>query len=228
MKKYLLIIMTIAALLGMSTVSWAGPMTGLMTDSPELPPDGPYISLNGGFGYSSAVIGLEIRLENPILWPIASHVQREAVGNDELETFDAMFTALETGQPLGPLELTGPVQVRTTNRKLSTTGLFDAEIVSMSLSGDSSMGPILIRESPQVASTGSTDILDLGGGLYHIDSFFDVFTELSVDGGESWIAAESGVRMHLVDPSVIPAPGAVLLGGIGAGLVGWLRRRKSL
>lgn len=50
----------------------------------------------------------------------------------------------------------------------------------------------MIRESPTLASTGQTTITDVGGGEFSITSFFDIFTELSVDGGQTWMPAENG------------------------------------
>lgn len=44
-------------------------------------------------------------------------------------------------------------------------------------------------------------------------SGFDMYGQLGIDS---------------ISATPIPAPGAVLLGSIGAGLVGWLRRRRSL
>ncbi|MDP6636474.1 MAG: PEP-CTERM sorting domain-containing protein [Phycisphaerae bacterium] len=60
---------------------------------------------------------------------------------------------------------------------------FDTEMVALSLSGNVGGASFTIQESLSQASTGLTKITDLGGGDYSIDSFFDISTELSVDGG---------------------------------------------
>ncbi len=202
----------VVALHLMSAPAWA---QGLDTPSSDLPPDGAYISPNEFHEYAA----MGIILDDPIHRPFAGTALRVPVGNDEHETFDSVFEATEIGQGLGPISLTGPVEVVTTNRLLSTTGTFDTEIVSMSLSGNSLAGFLMIREDPARPSTGSTDITDIGGGLFHIDSFFDVFTELSVDGGNTWIQSDTSTRLHL-----IPEPGALIL--LGTGALGLLTRRR--
>jgi hypothetical protein len=59
------------------------------------------------------------------------------------------------------------------------------------------------------AAPGSTSVTALEGGTYLIDSFFDVWTEISIDG-ITWIQADDPVRM-----SITPEPSSVAVLGLG-------------
>ena len=74
---------------------------------------------------------------------------------------------------------------------------------------------VMLRESPMYASTGETTITDLEDGTYYIDSFFDIFTELSVDGGMTWMPdLDPPVRMVL--QNTVPEPSSLAILGLGA------------
>ncbi len=103
----------------------------------------------------------------------------------------------------------------------NTTGTFQTEMLAMSLNGNSPFGPYMLRESPTLPSLGQTSISDIGGGLYRIDSFFDVFTELSIDGGATWIPSVSA--SHVV---LSPEPGSLILFGLGVFALSGVTRRR--
>ena len=100
--------------------------------------------------------------------------------------------------------------VRMTN--LGTIGdrtIFDTEMLQLDLSGGTLPPNVRIRESPTLASTGRTTMRPGPGGGVYIDSFFDVFTELSLDNGASWMPSDNGSgRVEMDILSATPAKGS--------------------
>jgi len=141
------------------------------------------------------------------------------VGGAAVSSFFDVFTEISlTG--IGTVSTTSPATVRYTN--VYTGGPiteFATEILSLNISGGSLPSGFTLRESPTLVSHGGTTTTDLGGGSFVIDSYFDIFTELSTDGGISWIPSSDSLRIT----SVTPEPATMCLLGLG-GLL--LRRRR--
>jgi hypothetical protein len=93
------------------------------------------------------------------------------------------------------------VQARMTERITFTerrgeTRIFDTELVTFELRAGMPPG-VVVRESPRLQSAGVTTITAASGGLSRVESYYDVWLEISLDGGRSWHPAQQAVRMAL-------------------------------
>jgi hypothetical protein len=113
-----------------------------------------------------------------------------------------------------PAMASGPLSVMISNTTPagSSMSTFDTEITQMSLAGTGLFGQqFMLRQSTSLPSTGRHTIRPDPRG-YRVSSFFDVFTELSTDGGVTWIPANRSIRMLASAPPA--APGTLFLSKI--------------
>lgn len=177
--------------------------------------------LGEGVMYANGVMARNTQLTNPTV-PLPA--PRDSF---VIDSFFDIFTevSLDGGLSWMPIHTSGHGVIQYNLVYMDPLArLYDTEMLALDIEGGELPPGVMIRESPTMLSHGWTDIFALdgggGGGGYQIDSFFDVFTELSFDGGQTW--APSQTPLHLIGS---PEPATLSLLALG-GLAMALRRRS--
>jgi hypothetical protein len=213
------------------------PPPGITQAGPNLPPDGVYLSPNDVHAtYGGAALGIVLQAvqHQPFANQSATDYPPQCGGSAGVpggpcehhhfeSALDVMVSPTGIGGPYFPMHLEGPVETNAYGRTVpGQLGNFQTEMIAMDLTGTFGTMTVKIRESPTLPSMGQTSIQPAGGGMYVIDSFFDVFTELSLDGGQTWIPSDGSTHVDLV-----PEPASILMAAMALiGATGFGRRRK--
>ena len=209
----------LSGVIAVSLLSVAQASAAVVAASDCLPPIGPHFKYVGDNHINFQMPGFVVDLSNVIhagftncLAPPQSGSQLETFGSSV--AFDLSFN----GGPAQPQSAFATVSVNVL--ATGTPGVFDTEMVQLDIAGGTLPSAVRVRESPTLQSLGRTTVEDLGGGLYRIDSFFDIFTELSLDGGQNWLPATDPGHVTLT----VPEPGSLAL--VGLAMVGLAASRR--
>lgn len=213
----------------------AGGLTMYEADHGRFPRKGVGYQGEGSAMFAAGPTDLEAVLKNLGLLARQSGPLLPALGSSEqASSFFDVFVELEIGPGSEPFvidsffDITYRIGGADGGGGGGGGGSWPIEILAMNIVGnDPTLGKALMRESPTQASTGHYALTPLGGGLtgYSVDSFFDVFVELSLDDGFTWRQADGPFRINLTS---VPEPAVVALAMMGvAGVLALVRRRRS-
>jgi len=155
--------------------------------------------------------------------PVSQDLALPEVGTFNIDSFFDVFTELSIGGGTFNIDSFFDITYRASPGS-GCEGCWQTEMVAMSLTSSIPGGPpIVIRLSPDQPSLGGIQATDLPDGTFRIDSFFDIFTEISIDGGP-FETADNVMRVEL-QGTALPEPASLALLGLGGLAI--LKRRMA-
>jgi hypothetical protein len=121
-------------------------------------------------------------------------------------SFDISYTAVISfgDGPAHPVSGNGTAHAIGTAPAEANPQVFDSELLTLNLFGTSTDSGLLLRESPTLRSMGVTTRENLCPmclspvTYWRISSFFDVFAEVSMNGGSTWTPGDSAIHIEQV------------------------------
>lgn len=155
-------------------------------------------------------------------------------GGNELDQFSGQLsgdlydttTSTDQGDWLIPYEGSGMTGLELVGQGFDGDGVnIPSEFASFDFEGQVGTWTGFEIEQTSPDATGSTSISGPTNGQYSIDSFFDVFTDISLDGGRTFITPNNSSLPTEFDLVASPEPGTFLLLLPGVLLVACYRSR---
>ncbi len=186
---------------GPGRMQLTAPAPEIAAPTPKLPPpDGVYLGPAQWFArYANGIIITNVTqraFTQAQLPPPPGGTQTESFGS----TVEGEIST-NGGATFSPLSTPADSQVRVTSMIDSgSTRFFDTEMLQLDISGGNLPAGVMVRESPTKASVGRTSVR-VSGSDYRISSFFDVFTEITLDGGATWSPSIAGPGTLALSPN---------------------------
>ena len=213
-----------AAVLATGLALGAAGNAAVIANSPTLPPLGVGFSTGGG-GSCFRAAGVCAVPGVLTFTSIASSIF-DASGQDIVANASLTAQITAPAQPTVPVLLTGTVEEKVLGRTFSTeTGDWSTQILSIDLSGPVLGHTLTMGLDPSTPSTGgaSVDLVAGHEGQFLVDSFFDVFVELSLDTSPPQSTTRSA---HL---ALVPEPASLaLLAGAALAMAVVRRRGRAI
>jgi hypothetical protein len=194
----------------------------IISSTPTLPLLGvPYVASSSAGCFPAAnlcVSGGSITLTAPVtdlFNPLGEDILTGAV-------FSGTLTNL-TNVPIGPVTLTGTVDQEIIGRTFDTeTGSWTADLVGVTLTGPVGGHTLTLDLDSSQTSSGTTSITPIGGAGFAINSFFDVFVDLTLDTPTPLHATVGPIQL-----TATPAPEPTGLALLGLPILALLRARGT-